>query len=443
MGQERALTPPPYAPPDYAATGYDHGEEPSWKDGQSSLPKFALPAALLVGLGIAGGATYAVVAWVKSLQDNASIDGNMARWKAEAREKVYNACYLGCQNDCTDPNFAYDACAKTAQVKVKGINCDANGMWNWRGEDKYPDKCLEAVGRLLQGDELENVKNSYKSRLGLIALTIIAGIVAGVAVFFLWRRFTMSKQARAAAKVGRSSRERTWRPSTWRNRGEKNNTRSVPFSDEIGTQLRSRSPSPNPKFRARSRSRSRSRSSSPSIRGGGGNGRKGFQLLTSLLAVFGHSSTARAYACTREKAVDQYFTLSTTASRPAIGGVIHGWLADCKDKEDCKQSCHQSCKTVNGKRKCSNKCTKKCHTKTTTQRAPRSYVDDVAGKVKACGFKLVDGLPGRGNTEAKFRVANPRIERDLWVQIRVTGFNVTDPNKTDDAVWCLYGVPGK
>lgn len=451
MGQDRAMSPPPYPPLDYAATGYDHGaeDEPSWGDNHSSsLPKFALPAALVVGLAIAGGTSYAVVRWVQNLQDNTTIDGNMAKWRAEAKEKVYNACYFGCTDDklCTDPSYAFNACEKTAQAKVKGINCDGTAMWNWRDEHKYPEKCLESVGRLLQGDALEALRNSHKKKLGLIALTVISGILAGVAVFFLWRRFTMSKQARAAAKAGRPYRARTWRPNTWRNRGEKKSShheatsRSSPFPDEVGTQLRSVSRS------RKSRSRSRSRSSSPSLRGGGGgNGRRGFQLLTGFLAIFGHSSTARAYACTREVAFNQYFSVSATPAKgAALSGVIHGWLSDCKDKEDCKQSCHKSCKTVKGKTKCTDNCTKKCHKKTTTERTPQSFVDAVAPKVKACGFKLVDGLGGKGgNAAAKYRVANPRIERDMWVQIKVTGFNVTDPDKTDDAVLCLYGLPGK
>lgn len=456
MTQDRMLTPPPYPPAGYTSTGYEDPEQDdSWRDRHPSLPRWGLPIALLVGISIAAGATYAVVAWVQRLQGNATVDPNIAKWKTEAREKVYNACYFGCQNDstdkgCADPSFAFDACQKTAQVNVPGVICDGNKMWNWREEARFPDKCLEAVGKMLQGDALEDVKDSHKSKLGLIAVTIIAGILGGVAVFFLWRRFSRSKRARQAAKEGRPARTRTWKPSTWRNnykqpeKSHDTNDSANPFSDQAGTELRSPSHSPSRGFRSRSRSRSRSSSRSARLRGG--NGRRGFQLFTAFLALFGKSraSGTRNYPCTRELAFDQYFTLDKAPAPgfkgTVLSGVIHGWLTECKDTEDCRQSCHNSCKTVNGKKKCSDKCTKKCHTKTTTNRMPKSFVDAVAPKVKACGFKLVDGLGGKGNAEARYRVPNGKIEKSHWVEILVTGFNVTNADKTDQEVVCLYNI---
>lgn len=118
-----------------------------------------------------------------------------------------------------------------------------------------------------------------------------------------------------------------------------------------------------------------------------------------------------------------------------------GWLSNCYDKEDCKEDCHQSCKTVDGKRKCSQKCSRKCKTKTYTDRTPKSFVDTVIPKVKACGFQMVDALGG--SSVVNMRVANANIERNLWVKISVNGFNVTSGDKTDSSIMCLHGIGGK
>lgn len=444
MMQDRAPTPPPFAPPGYASTGYDNGEssdEPaseSWRDRHPSLPRFALPAALIVGIAITASSTYALVAWVQRLQANASVDSDISKWKAAARDEVYNACYFGC-DDCADPSFAFNACQKTAQAKVKGLVCDGNLMWNWRGDDKFPDSCLVEVGKILMGDALQDLKSSYRNRLAMIILTVLAGVVGGAITFFLVRRFTRSKSARQAEKTRKPALTRSWRPNTSRKeKPPKSTHHSSPPDDNQLTDIRSSSQSP-----AR-RSRSSSRSSSNSRRGG--NGRRGFRFFAAFLALFSHSKPAHAYACTgHDIAWNQFFVMNPTpttgAKGPAISGIIHGWLSNCYDKDDCRQDCHQTCKTVDGKNQCSDSCTKRCTKKTYTDRDPKSYVDVVIPKVKACGFQLVDALGGNGVVNQ--RVANGNIERNLWVKISVNGFNVTSGDKTDSGIMCLHAIEGR
>ena len=322
MIQDRAPTPPPFPPVGYTSTGYDNGEQPSdepeaqsWRDRHPSLPRFALPVALFVGIAITAGTTYALVAWVQRLQANASVDSDMTKWKSNARDNVYNACYLGC-DDCADPDYAFNACQKTAQAKVKGVVCDGNLMWNWRSEAKFPDSCLAAVGQILQGDALNELKQSYKNRLAMIILTVLAGIIGGAITFFLVRRFSRSKSAREAAKTGQPARTRTWRPNTWRKEKPHKSSR---HSDAFSNVTEIRSPSRG--------SRSRSRSSSRSSSNRGGNGRRGIKFFSAFLALFSQSKTAHAYACTgKDIAWNQLFVMNPTPSTgtkgPAVSGVI-------------------------------------------------------------------------------------------------------------------------
>ncbi|KXX78217.1 hypothetical protein MMYC01_205059 [Madurella mycetomatis] len=68
------------------------------------------------------------------------------------------------------------------------------------------------------------------------------------------------------------------------------------------------------------------------------------------------------------------------------------------------------------------------------------YVDAVLPRIRACGFRLVNALPG--GTSAGERIGNTGLESGLWVKLSVGGFNVTRWDETDDAVWCLHGIGG-
>jgi len=375
--------------------GSTHGkdDEPGpWPPEHSLLSRLALPLALIVGAGIMGGATYAVVARVQNLIANAAVDGDLASWKRKARVDVYDACYLGCTS-CNDPEFAFKACKTTAQAIVKGINCDGNQMWNWAAEDRYPDKCLTAVAGILMGDALERLKQSYRSQLGLIALTLIGGLIAGVLAYKLIRMATMSKAERHAARS-----HRTWslfKPKTW-----------------------GKSSSSSPTW------------NSPSKPKRGGNKK----LLAAFLGLFGARS-AHAYACTgREAGWNQHFA----SPNGTISGVVHSWFSECRDRQDCHKTCKNTCTTSSsGVRTCSDKCTNDCKTVTISERVPKDFVDHVLPKVRACGFQVRDAPDGK---TVATRVGNAGIEKNYWVRILVSGLNVTKPTETDEMVMCLHRI---
>ncbi|KAK4109668.1 hypothetical protein N656DRAFT_782909 [Canariomyces notabilis] len=366
------------------------------------LHRLAIPIGFLVGAGITAGSTYALVARVQHQIENASVDNDPAKWASAARKQAYDACYYGCI-DCNDPSYAYNACQMTARAEVQGVLCDGTKMWNWAAKDRYPEQCLAAVGRILMGEQLERVKQSYRNQLGIIALTVLAGIVGGVLTYILWRRVTMSKVQREAARARNRNRPfSVLHPGTW----------------------------------------------GPQLRRGGGSGARNRtvrlnlkSLLTTVAAVFGAAKPAKGYACTgRAPAWNQYF-VSANSSAPTISGVVHGWFSNCISNRVCSQVCSPRCNTnSNGITHCSQHCHTSCHTETYTDRQPKDYVDKVAPRVRDCGFSLVDALP-TGVTAAE-RVGNPALERDLWVKISVSGFNVTRSDATDDRVWCLYRIGG-
>ncbi|GAB1316461.1 hypothetical protein MFIFM68171_06671 [Madurella fahalii] len=384
--------------------------EEELEEEQSSLSRFAIPLGLLIGGAITGGTTYALVTRVQNLIANATVNGDSARWKQAARTEVYDACYYGC-NDCSDPEYAYNACQMTVRVDVQGVICDGNKMWNWAATDRYPEQCLAAVGRLLMGEELERLKQSYRNQLAIVILTVLGGVLGGIATYLLWRRLTTRNKQRQAAKArgqeasDASSCNRTWfirRPATQ------------------NLQRRRSNPPANNSQPRRTR----------------------FAALITALFAASKTKPAHAYACTgHDPAWNQYF-ISANTTTPAISGVVHGWLSDCRTTEDCsKKKCTNSCTvSAKGRRTCSQKCTNVCHSEVYTVKTPKEYVDAVLPRIEKCGFRLVDALPGA--VSADERVGNAELERSLWVRVSVSGFNVTRREETDEAVWCLHGIGG-
>ncbi|KAK3395054.1 hypothetical protein B0H63DRAFT_462592 [Podospora didyma] len=429
------------------------------------LPRLALPAAILIGLGIAAGTTYAVVAHVQNLIANAVVDGDLSKWTQLARTQAYDACYHGCANDCDDPNFAYNACQRTAQTGL-GALCDANRMWNWADADRYPQQCLVAVAKALMGDALEDKKKSYRGQFGLIALTIVGGIVGAVVTYFLWKRFSMTEAERAekkarknAEKAGGAVDEEKFqmkRPSTWKMPRPKKK-----HSSGGGGDGGSRHSSERPGSRQSAASSSSSSSNhSRAISGGGGNSRPGSSgsagsgngkkatAVAAVLGLIGGAKPANAYACTgRDMAWNQYFVApanNTLSNSLPISGVIHGWFSNCNDRRDCVKRCTDSCTTDSSGRKSCRKtnCSDDCHTTTTTDRLPKQYVDDVTPRVRACGFTTVDSLSSADMARLTVRIANANMERNLWVRISVNALNATRADRTDEMVMCLHDIGG-
>ncbi|KAK4442201.1 hypothetical protein QBC34DRAFT_364145 [Podospora aff. communis PSN243] len=372
----------------------DDDDPPTWTAAPDHpfLSRLALPLALLVGAGLAGGTTYAVVARVQHLLATAAVDGDLAHWKRKAHYDVYDACYNGCTS-CDDPNFAFNACKTTAQAIVKGVVCDGNLMWNWRVEHRYPDPCLSAVATILMGEALERLKQSYRNQYGLIALTVVAGLLAGLLVYKLVRCAAMTPAQRRA---DRSSLAQS------------------------------------AKKLAKSAAKARRAGKSS---GGGGGGKKLFTALLGLLGASRGAKAANIYPCAgREPAWYQFFATPDGA----IAGVVHGWFSECRDRRDCTKSCRNVCSTnSSGSRTCKEKCTENCKTVVTVERTPKVFVERVVPKVKACGFQMRDAPDGK---QLATRVGNAGIERNHWVRISVNGLNVTRADETDKAVMCLHGI---
>ncbi|KAK4162906.1 hypothetical protein QBC43DRAFT_320704 [Cladorrhinum sp. PSN259] len=478
----------PASPVGPSSTFNDHQDAES-----SKLYRYALPVALVVGLLIIGGGTAGIVVWVQGLVKNAKIDNNPVKWKTAARSQVYDACYFGC-NDCNDPNFAWKACQKSAKVTVNGVMCDASKMWNWAQTDRYPDACLPEVGKILAAESLASLKKKHSAKYAIIVAAAIGGALIAWLVFFLMRKFSgVKKEKPAEAESTHSSDPGSFslkRPATWKinpYKPKSETTRSaeqhhssshghhdsssihhaaaIPASEaahEVTSSLldrpSSRDSSPGPfgpaaaekpsspgPFGPESPTRRSSTSSRSSRSSRGSSGPRLSGVLTSAISIAASVRSADAYACTGKDPVhNQHFVSVATipgTSQPRISGVIHGWLSDCTHKNHCKDKCQTKCKRATTSNKtfkpCNKSCKKECK-KTKTIKSPKEYVDAVVPKLAACGFRTADAVSQTVDT----RVGNANIERNLWVRISVSGFNVTNGGETDKEVFCLHGIAG-
>jgi hypothetical protein len=116
-----------------------------------------------------------------------------------------------------------------------------------------------------------------------------------------------------------------------------------------------------------------------------------------------------------------------------VFGVIHGWLSDCFDET---YECGKSCTTSPSGGEVT--CTPISCTRSKPYMLPMDFVDRAAWRVKKCGFRFVDAVPGVVDR----RIPKPSIEEKLWVKIAVNKFNSTDggEEKWDDGVRCLYEI---
>ncbi|OIW32018.1 hypothetical protein CONLIGDRAFT_629712 [Coniochaeta ligniaria NRRL 30616] len=373
--QQPPPSPSPVPVPVPAAAG-ESSNNPPPPPSRSKLHKLAGPLSLLLGAGITASTTYALVARVQHLIATAAVDSDPKTWISAARTQVYDPCYLGCANDCDDPNYAWNACQRTVQLVADGGSCDANRMWNWA--ERYPQSCLAAAGDVLRAEALERLKQSYRNQLAIIILTILGGLVGGSIVYCLVRSWAEKRDK--AAVLARS--------------------RPPPY--------RSKAP---------------------------GAGRRRIKLMVAaFVGLFGRR--AAAYACVgHDQAADQFFV----SPNGTVAGVVHGWFSNCYDTTFCYNMCSTSCRdTGGGGTSCSESCTPYCYTVTSTDKAPWQFVADVAGRVKTCGFRLVDKV----EVPVTVRVANANIEKNYWVTIAVNGYNVTRGDETDEGVLCLHQIGG-
>ena len=350
---------------------------------ESLLPILRLPVAVLIGANITAFTTFALVRHVQHKIANAKVSEDPWKWMQIARAEAYDACYYGC-NDCGNTNFAYNACKMTARANVTGVICDGNLMWNWAS--RYPIECLEAVGKIYKAEALRKLKQTYRNRLAIIILTVLAGIIGAVITYKIWSCTVARCQARARSRPSSS-------PSRYRTAAEE--------------------PSSPPYF-------------PPRMRGGGRSAGRIALITTTLASIV---SRSRAYPCTGyDPKANQYFINADKT----LYGVVHGWFSNCYDYK-CR--CNTVCWDMGSDRSWYSSwkwCSTTCSTCTKSNVAPIKYVKAALGHVTACGFELVNAVDG----DVNMRVANPLIEKEWWVKISVNKFNLTDV--TDPSIFCLY-----
>ena len=247
---------------------------------RSKLSRLALPLSLLIGAAITASTTYALAKRVQHLIAHASVDSDPATWSSAARTQVYDPCYLGCADDCSSPDYAWNACQRTASLGP-GWWCDANAMWNWA--ERYPPACLAAMGDVLRGEALKRLKQSYRNQLAVVILTVLAGAVGARVTYRLVRGCAGKREGKAAlARVN---------PPPYREKAPR-----------------------------------------------AGRRRRMKLLLAGFLGVF--TRKAHAYACTgRAPSADQFFA----SPNGTVRGVVHGWFSNCYDTTYCDTTCSDSC----------------------------------------------------------------------------------------------------
>ncbi|KAH8910361.1 hypothetical protein BR93DRAFT_964252 [Coniochaeta sp. PMI_546] len=149
-------------------------------------------------------------------------------------------------------------------------------------------------------------------------------------------------------------------------------------------------------------------------------------VSTSLLSILLYASVVMAYACTDWHAVHNQPFVSRID--PTLFGNIHGWLSDCyTESYPCGSTCDPE-------QKSSTTCTTEWCSRERPDASPADFVRNAAKLVTTCGFEMVDIVPGIVDR----RIANPRIEGNLWVKISVNRFNGSDG--IDGQVLCLGDV---
>ncbi|PVH69224.1 hypothetical protein DL98DRAFT_522316 [Cadophora sp. DSE1049] len=260
------------------------------------------------------------------------VSSNQAHWVGRARDEAYNLCYDGC-NDCLDVKMIESACRLTAIVHVPEVVCDANQLWTWDEDAKYPLECLVAIGDIFKEDELAWKRFWYKP------LYLVALLVAASMGFFVW-----------AISLGILDGFQIFEP------------RPTEYQ-AIGQ------PPARPQIPAR-------RQSTPNIK---------TPLLATAIILLSLPVQVRAYACTTQPAHNALFSSPDNT----LYGVIHGWISSCYDETySCGESCTSSASS--GQKSCDAiYCS---HPR--TAKTPREFVNEAAERIVECGFRMVDFVPG-------------------------------------------------
>jgi hypothetical protein len=151
-------------------------------------------------------------------------------------------------------------------------------------------------------------------------------------------------------------------------------------------------------------------------------------VSTTLVTMLLCASLVDGYACRNWHPVHNQPLESEID--PTLFGNIHGWLSDCYTE---RYACGEKC---DSDQRSSTTCTTEWCSRERADASPVDFVRRAAKLVTGCGFKMVDIVPGIVDK----RIANPRIERDLWVKVSVNRFNGSGSGVVDAQVLCLSEV---
>ncbi|KAK3374584.1 hypothetical protein B0H63DRAFT_548822 [Podospora didyma] len=294
------------------------------------LPKLGLPLAIILGIALTAGTTYLVARHVIKLRAKATVDSNPATWKLKARQRVYDACYPGCNGD----------------ILADGVECSANKIWNWA--ERYPDICLAALGETYRVKDLEEERRKPLGRIALVILTVLVGVLDGSAVSWGWKRATAR-----CARYEEATRERA---------------RQWP-------RMRDAAP-----WRITRRSRNPSNTASTSKRA---------KLKTLLAGLLASSRGAHAgeYFCNMVLLTNANETI--TAAVHGWTSVCVNWQ-ECWTVPSWE--CDPLWNPLKDREQCQWYNREKCEWHWKVKSSPKDRVDGIMGSVKACGFHEVDTL---------------------------------------------------
>ncbi|KFY11405.1 hypothetical protein V492_04486 [Pseudogymnoascus sp. VKM F-4246] len=134
--------------------------------------------AFLIGCAIIAGCIYPLS---QSIQHNieekyAGMIQYPRQYISMAQTQAYDVCYSGCEF-CESAKYAQRACARTAEVNVPGVVCDANKLRD--AENRYPTVCLEAVAEGYKKDLFRKARRDYEAEFAFIILIVPFGIFVG------------------------------------------------------------------------------------------------------------------------------------------------------------------------------------------------------------------------------------------------------------------------
>lgn len=361
-----------------------------------ALPNIGLILSLLVGAGITAGTTYALALRVEHQVNNARVDSDPQVWMQKARN-VYDRCYNGC-GDVDDSRCTWDNCEQTRSISLVTNettvgSCDANKMWNWAAPARYPDPCLRGLGEQIRHNALEELKGGLRAQWAIIILTLLGGLLGGLLVWKLWKKMMAKWRRRAQQKLA-----------------QRQNEARRHFGHQHAASRRA------------------------------GTARKGARVgrartvFTAGLALLGMSKGAAAgdtYSC---QGLAPKHELFFTNANGTIHGFVHGWLSKCRTEEKCTNLPYYSCTSPTG---CYVTWTSSCSSEVVVDKTPEYFVWEAFQAFYRCGFH-VTSTPSPDSR--RMRVAHPGIEKNLWVQISVNGFNVTSKTETDEEILCLHEI---